>query len=84
VKKYRNIPDTPGLYWSLKQNKATPEPVLVYFRQVSDGSSAQVVTSFNGGYRRYIEDGEYFLGPVEPPVVEGDFTAREAPTLLAG
>lgn len=83
MKKHRTIPDQPGLYWSLKQGVASPEPVLVYFRESPDAAGAPVVKSFSGGFRRDLEDGEYLLGPVEPPVVEGDFIVIKAsPGLL--
>jgi hypothetical protein len=85
MKKYRVVPAVSGLFWSLKQGNPRPEPVLVYFREAAGDSGAQVVKSFNGGYRRYLEDGEYLLGPVQPPVVDGNFKVIEhSPTLLPG
>lgn len=60
--KHTSIPDADGLFWYFALNK--PEPRAVQMNRARWGAKFK---SFDGLEQSWLREGEYLLGPVEPP-----------------
>lgn len=63
--KHNEIPNVDGLYWYYEDSKDpnSPEPVLIDQVRYGEGK----FKSFNGRTQSWVRDGEYLIGPQQPP-----------------
>lgn len=61
--KHTTVPTETGLYWYYESGAEAPRPVMV-----NNDKWAGKFKSFNGAEQSWLRDGEYLVGPQQPPV----------------
>lgn len=73
LQRFTQIASAPdGLFWYVVPGKA-PEPVLIDRARYADRFKA-----FNCREQGWLREGEYLVGPVAPPAVDGSLPSRSA------
>ena len=63
MKKMTHIPDKDGLYWYFENDK-DPTPILI---DIDRYGIFQFKGCADGRLQSWITNGEYFIGPIDPP-----------------